>query len=147
MSRITPPHRHPVPAITLSATVRRLNDTGRPTYWVIRWAVAGLSVWALTAGGFPETADYASDTIGILGLTVVVAGLASLPCWIFMFFRGDPRSNRHGPPRKAPCETINANQSGPVSRPGPARNDGTQRMHSPPKAKREHTRPLERKTT
>ena len=82
----------------VSATVRRLHDTGRSAYWVVPGAAAGLSIWALMVAGLSDTADDASNTIGVLGLTAAIGGLAALPCWIFMFFRGDPESNRYGPP-------------------------------------------------
>ena len=84
---------------TLSATVRRLHDTGKSTYWIAPAAATVLLSWALAAAGFSDTATDAPGLIGVLGITAAIAGLASLPCWIFMFFRGDPDPNRYGPHR------------------------------------------------
>ena len=85
------------------ATVRRLHDTGRAAYWAVPWAAAGLSAWALTLVGISANADDVSDAMaGVFALVVGVGGLAVLPCFVFMFFRGHTEPNRYGPPPTRP---------------------------------------------
>lgn len=90
----------------LAVTVRRLHDTNRSGWWILApWGpYLGMIVASMAVVGSGAQPDQA--TLGMMGLIVLVFGLAALVLGlvllVFLFLEGTKGPNKYGPDPKDP---------------------------------------------